>query len=74
MFSVSLAALAGEQDQLGDLLTRILDDSGKVPSLPDVRGSDVDPDSLDRRILVTDMSACIRQLTQQSSAGSVLGI
>lgn len=65
---------AGEQDQLGDLLTRILDDSGKVPSLPDIRGSDVDLERLDRHVLIEDMATCVRQLTQQYSAGSFLGI
>lgn len=69
-----VSTLTGEQDQLGDLLTRILDDSGKIPSLPDIRGSDVDPENLDRHVLVADMATCVKQLTQQYSAGSFLGI
>ena len=64
----------GEQDQLGDLLTRILDDSGKVPSLPHMQGADVDVDSLDRHLLANEMISCVKQLTQQYSSGSFLGI
>ena len=65
----------GEQDQLGDLLTRILDDSGKTPSIPDLCGSEamVDVDNLDRNTLVKDMTAYIKRLTQQQN-DSFLGI
>lgn len=66
---------SGEQDQLGDLLTRILDDSGKVPSLPDVcTGSEVDLEGLDRRQLVADLAAYVGELTVLAGAGSFLGI
>ncbi len=67
---------AGEQDQLGDLLTRILDDSGKTPSLPDFGGSGVELDTLNHLILVTDFHACVKRLLalQQHRTDSFLGI
>lgn len=62
---------------MGDLLTRILDDSGKTPSLPNMcAGQDeVDLDSLDHLTLVTDLTLYIRRLTQQQqNCDSFLGI
>lgn len=61
---------------MGDLLTRILDDSGKTPSLPNMCGQeDVDLDSLDHHSLVTDLTLYIRRLTQQQqNRDSFLGI
>ena len=64
----------GEQDQLGDLLTRILDDSGKIPSLPDFQGSDIDLENLDHHALVVDMGTHIRYLTLQLSANPFVGL
>ena len=70
-----LFSCAGEQDQLGDLLTRILDDSGKTPSIPNICGQEVDLDSLDHLTLVTDLTLYIRRLTQQQqNLDSFLGI
>ena len=60
---------------MGDLLTRILDDSGKTPSVPDLcsGSSEMELDTLDKHALVTDMTAYIRRLNQQQS-DSFLGI
>lgn len=72
--NVALLHSTGEQDQLGDLLTRILDDSGKMPALSELHNPHlhvVDLDSLDCHALATELAACTQRLTQQISTHSL---